>query len=222
MKELVQKELDLTFTHYPELIVCRDDMIKAFELMVACYRSMGIVLTCGNGGSAADAEHIVGELMKGFKMKRPITEHYSELLEENWPGGEGKYFIDHLQDTIPAISLVSQSAISTAFINDVAADMVFAQQVFGYRDLGDVLIALSTSGNSKNVVNACKVAKAVYMKTIGMTGEDGGMLREICDVTIRVPARETYRVQEYHLPIYHALCSMIETELFAYEYEGRD
>lgn len=214
MKEQVQKELDILLTNYPELSVCKEDILTAFEMMKKTGLNGGIIMTCGNGGSASDAEHIVGELMKGFKLKRPLTAEQRSALMSAYPT-DGAYFADHLQRGIPAISLVSQSAISTAFINDVAPDMVYAQQVFGYGKTGDLLIGITTSGNSGNVVNACKVARTFGVGTIGMTGENGGMLKEICDVTIRVPVCETFRVQEYHLPIYHALCSMLEMEMFA-------
>ena len=214
MKEQVQKEWDVLLANYPQLSGCADDILAAYELLKdACLRG-GLILTCGNGGSAADAEHITGELMKGFKLKRPVTAEQREALVTAFRG-EGVYFADHLQRAIPAISLVSQLSLSTAYINDVAPDMVFAQQVYGYGCAGDVLLGITTSGNSKNVVNACKVAKVFGIGTIGMTGEQGGKLKEICDVTIRVPACETFRVQEYHLPVYHALCAMLEMELFS-------
>jgi len=214
MKEQVQKEWELLLTNYPQLSGCADDVLAAFELMKNTVLRGGLILTCGNGGSAADAEHITGELMKDFKLKRPVTAEQRDALVTAYHG-EGVYFADNLQQTIPAISLVSQTSLSSAFINDVAPDMVFAQQVFGYGCAGDVLLAITTSGNSKNVVNACKVAKVFGVATIGMTGEQGGKLREICDVTIRVPASETFRVQELHIPVYHTLCAMIETELFS-------
>ena len=175
-------------------------------------------MTCGNGGSAADAEHIAGELMKSFKRQRPITGEQRAALSAAFPDG-GAYLARHLQQGIPCISLVSQVSLMTAFANDVAADMAFAQQVFVYGCPGDVLIGLSTSGNATNVVNACATAKASGVKTIGITGEHGGKLRGICDVTIAVPARETYRVQEYHLPVYHALCAMMEGSIF-FEKQG--
>jgi D-sedoheptulose 7-phosphate isomerase len=196
-------------SNYPELTTCKDDIAKAFEHLLACSRRKGLIMTCGNGGSAADAGHIVGELMKGFKQKRPLTPGEYETLKEAFPN-EGDYLAANLQRAIPALSLSDQAALTSAFINDVAPEMVFAQQVFGYGKAGDVLIALSTSGNSRNVVNACRVANAFHIKTIGMTGESGGEMKSICDVTIRVPSHETYRIQEYHLPIYHALCSMLE------------
>ena len=210
----VQNELNDFLTNYPQLSVCKGDVLNAFELMKNCYLQGGLIMTCGNGGSAANAEHIVGELMKGFKQKRPVSGEQRAALEAIFPD-ESTYLANHLQQGIPAISLVSQTALSSAFTNDVAADMVFAQQVFVYGCPGDLLFGLSTSGNSKNVINACRTAKAFGVKTIGMTGENGGKLREICDVTICVPARETYRVQEYHLPVYHTLCAMIEAENFS-------
>jgi phosphoheptose isomerase len=209
MKETVQKELDILFLNYPELRTCESSIVEAFDFMLECSRQKRLIMTCGNGGSAADAGHIVGELMKGFKLKRPLTPGERETLESAFPG-EGDYLASHLQRGIPALSLSDQVAVTSAFINDVAPDMVFAQQVFGYGKVGDVLVALSTSGNSRNVVNACRVAKAFHIKTIGMTGESGGEMKDICDVIIRVPACETYRIQEYHLPVYHALCSMLE------------
>jgi phosphoheptose isomerase len=210
MKENVQKEFDLLFLNYPELSACKSDITEAFGLMLECSRQKRLIMTCGNGGSAADAGHITGELMKGFKLKRPVTPEERETLKSAFPG-EGDYLADNLQRGIPALSLSDQTALTSAFINDVAPDMVFAQQVFGYGRAGDVLVAISTSGNSRNVVNACRVAKAFQIKTIGLTGEPGGRMKDLCDVAIRVPACETYRIQEYHLPVYHALCAMLET-----------
>lgn len=204
------------FNTFPELEGCRKALDQAFEILADCYRQKGKVLICGNGGSASDAEHIVGELMKGFLCKREITMEDREKLRRHFKE-DGDYLSDHLQQALPAISLVSQSALSTAFINDVAADMVFAQQVYGYGKPGDVLMGLSTSGNSRNVVHACRVARAFEIKTIGLTGEDGGAMKGLCDVCICVPSAQTYRIQEYHLPIYHTLCAMIEAEFFVDE-----
>ena len=210
---MVNEELDLLFSHYPDLKGCRDRIVAAFRLLSNCYSQRGLIMVCGNGGSAADAEHIVGELMKGFKMKRPLKPEQRRLIQ-SMHTSDGEFLTDHLQQAIPAISLVSQTSIATAFINDVNADMVFAQLVFGYGKPGDVLIGLSTTGNSKNVVNACKVAKASGIHTIAFTGEKESQLSEICDVTIRVPAQEVYRVQELHQPVYHTLCAMLEREAF--------
>lgn len=167
---------------------------------------------CGNGGSAADSEHIVGELMKGFNSVRPISNnHRSRLIEAC--GDEGAFLADHLQRALPTISLVSQSALITAVGNDVAADMIFAQQVYGYGHPGDVLWAMSTSGNSKNVIYAAQVAKAFGLKVIGLTGEDGGRLVRWCDVSICVPRTNTAEIQELCLPVYHTLCHVLEDNL---------
>ena len=188
---------------YPQLSVCEEDIIAALNLMIDTYKNGGKVLVCGNGGSASDSEHIVGELMKGFLLPRKITdERISPELRE------------HLQGGLPAISLCSHSALMMAFINDVKPDMVYAQQVYGYAQENDLVIGITTSGNSANVVNAIRVAKDMGVKTIGLTGEKGGRLDELSDVTVKVPETETYKVQEYHLPVYHYLCAEVERILF--------
>ncbi len=199
--------LDKAVADTPLLNKCREDVQKAVEAILRCYDDDGMVLVCGNGGSAADSEHIVGELMKGFLKKRPVPVEHRELI-----GDDG--LSNNLQGALPAISLTSQTSLITAFMNDVDPSMVFAQQVYGYRNKANVLIGITTSGNSKNIVNAARVAGAFGMKTIGMTGETGGKLSEICDISIKVPAVETYKVQELHLPVYHAICAMVESELF--------
>jgi len=214
MKPAVKSIFEELFIRYPKLEPCRNSIEKAFTILKECHENDGKILVCGNGGSAADSEHIVGELMKGFLLKRPIEEKEILKIKAAFPQ-DWEYLSKRLQGAIPAISLVSQSAISTAFVNDVAADMVFAQQVYGYGRNEDVLIGLSSSGNSGNVVNAIKVASALGIKTISMTGECGGLMKELCDVTILVPESETYKIQEYHLPVYHALCAMIESEIFS-------
>ena len=199
--------------NYPTIKACEEDINKAYECIVQTYRNGGKVLVCGNGGSCADAEHIIGELMKGFKLKRPINnKKREELIRENPESGE--YLADNLQGALPAISLNSHAALSSAFINDVAPNMVYAQQVFGYGHAGDVLIGISTSGNATNVTNAIKVANSFGLKNIGLTGGNGGLLKDLCNITIKVPATETFKVQEYHLPIYHTLCLMIESYFF--------
>lgn len=188
---------------YPALSACREDIKQAEKLLIDTYKHGGKVLVCGNGGSAADSEHIVGELMKGFLLKRPVADaRIAEALR-------GK-----LQGALPAISLVSQSAILSAYSNDVDPDMVYAQLVYGYANEGDLVIGLSTSGNSKNVVYAQMVAKAVGAKTLSLTGEKESRLSELSDVTIRVPETETYKVQELHLPVYHYLCAAVEKTFF--------
>ena len=171
--------------------------------MIDTYKKGGKILVCGNGGSSADADHIVGELMKGFLKSRKVTdERIPQELREK------------LQGALPAISLSAHTSLMTATINDNDADMVFAQQVYGYAKDNDLLIAISTSGNSKNVVNAVKVAKSLGVKTIALTGETGGELKQFADVTICAPSTETYKIQEYHLPIYHYLCTKVEEEFF--------
>jgi D-sedoheptulose 7-phosphate isomerase len=213
VKENIESILHNLLQQYPPLEVCRESMVKAFELIRQCYTEQGKLLICGNGGSAADAEHIAGELMKGFLLKRNLPERERAELAKAFPQ-EWQYLYDNLQGALPAIPLVSHTALMTAYINDVKPEMVFAQQVYGYGQAGDVLIGISTSGNSSNVVNAIKVATAFGIKTIGLTGFAGGLMQDLCQVSIQVPATETFKVQEYHLPVYHALCAMIEAEFF--------
>lgn len=213
MKENIESILHNLLQQYPPLEVCRESMVRAFDLIRQCYMEQGKLLICGNGGSAADAEHIAGELMKGFLLKRSLPERERAKLAKALPQ-EWQYLYDNLQGALPAIPLVSHTALITAYINDVKPEMVFAQQVYGYGKAGDVLIGISTSGNSSNVVNAMKVATAFGIKAIGLTGFAGGLMQELCQVTIKVPATETFKVQEYHLPVYHALCAMIEAEFF--------
>lgn len=199
---------------YPALEPCLESIERAYFFIEDTYHQGGKVLTCGNGGSAADAEHIVSELMKGFMKKRKLPETMRARLIARFPG-EGAYLADHLQGSLPAISLASQVSLMTAISNDVAADMVFAQQIYGYGRAGDTLIAISTSGNSQNVLNAVRVARTLSLHTIGLTGLSGGALRDVCDVTICAPRKNTPEVQEYHLPIYHYLCARIEAKFFA-------
>ncbi|MEK3889955.1 D-sedoheptulose-7-phosphate isomerase [Bacillus sp. FSL K6-3431] len=198
---------------YPDLSICSSDIETAFQLLKATYHDGGKLLLCGNGGSASDCEHIVGELMKGFRLKRSVDDPFKQKLQRNFPA-DSEYMSSHLQAALPAISLVSHTALISAFANDVAADMIFAQQVFGYGKDEDTLIGISTSGNSENVLNALKVARTKGLKTIGMTGKNGGQMKKICDVTICVPMENTLDIQERHLPIYHTLCIMLEEEFF--------
>ncbi|HZJ09690.1 MAG TPA: SIS domain-containing protein [Trueperaceae bacterium] len=198
---------------YPELENCSVDLQTAFEAMRACFASGGKLLVCGNGGSAADSEHLVGELMKGFASPRPVSSQLRRSLVEAHPE-DGAYLADHLQGALPAIALNSHTALGTATANDVAADMVFAQQVHGYGRHGDVLLGISTSGNSLNVVRAAQVARVTGLKVVGLTGAGGGRLAELCDVCVRVPFDSVSEVQERHLPVYHALSLMLEQEFF--------
>ena len=194
------------FQRYPSLEECREDIGAAFDVLLAAFRAGGKVLVCGNGGSAADAEHICGELLKKFKKHRPVPPAVAAKL---LPG-----LADRLEGSLPAISLVSMSGIVTAFANDVAWETAFAQQVLGLAKPEDVLIALSTSGNSANCVAAAEVMRAVGGKSIAFTGVAESRLSSVCDVAIRVPETETFKVQELHLPVYHALCAALEEELF--------
>lgn len=195
----------------PALLPLKEKIYQACALMVHCYENNGQILVCGNGGSAADSEHIVGELMKGFLCRRPV----SDTEKEQFKNENALDLAESLQQGLPAISLVSQSALCTAFANDVAADMIFAQQVYAYgKGHESLLIALSTSGNAKNVVNAVRTARCLGIPTIGITGRDGGQLNELCTICIQTPEKETYRVQELTLPVYHALCAVTEAHFF--------
>ncbi|MGM9682998.1 MAG: SIS domain-containing protein [Eubacteriales bacterium] len=192
------------FKRYPALSECKADIIAARDLIIDTYRNKKKILVCGNGGSAADSEHIVGELMKGFMKKRSINDkRIPERIRNN------------LQGALPAISLPSQTAVLSAFINDVSPDMMYAQLVYGYADENDLVMGISTSGNSKNIVNAIETAIAVGAKTLSLTGSRQSKLSEISTVTIRVPETETYKVQEYHLPVYHYLCAEAEQYFFS-------
>lgn len=212
MKNETNRYYEELFLKYPALSVCKDSILKAYELIEECYRNGGKLLVCGNGGSAADSEHIVGELMKGFHLLRPLSEK-QKILFENLEHGE--YIASALQGGLPAISLVSHTGLMTAFNNDVDSDLVFAQQVWGYMNENDVLITLSTSGNSKNCVYAAETAKAKGGKMISVTGEGGGKLKDLADSAVLLPSRDTAEIQELTLPTYHCLCAMIEAEFFA-------
>ena len=213
MTEKVKAQLDLLIKRYPQLTVCKDDIAKAYELIETCYTNGGKLLVAGNGGSAADAEHIVGELMKGFKNPRKLPKEYADRLITANPE-LGKTLAENLQGALPAIALDGHPALSTAYQNDCEPLLCFAQQVNGYGNPGDVLLGISTSGNSKNVLYAAVTAKAKEMKVVGLTGQKESKLSEMADVCIRVPESETYMVQELHLPVYHALCLMIEEHEF--------
>ncbi|NLB43426.1 MAG: SIS domain-containing protein [Clostridiales bacterium] len=201
---------------YPELHVCSDDIELAFETIKNSFNNGGKLLLCGNGGSASDCEHIVGELMKGFMKKRELAAASQKEFMEQWPLN-GEYLAKNLQGALPAISLTSNSALMTAYSNDVAADMAFAQQVYGYGNTGDVLLGISTSGNSANVLNAIQVAKVLGVNTIALTGKTGGRMKEYCDISICVPYESTPDIQDRHLPIYHTLCIMLEESFFREE-----
>jgi D-sedoheptulose 7-phosphate isomerase len=198
---------------YSQLAPLEEPIKKAAEIIIETYKNGGKVLVCGNGGSCSDADHIVGELMKSFEGRRPLSLPLQEKLKQLSPE-TGAMLAEKLQQGLPAISLTVHSALITAIANDISGEVIYAQQVVGFGNAGDVLIGLSTSGNSQNVIDAMIVAKAKRMTTIGMTGETGGKMREWCDILLNVPELRTAYVQELHLPVYHAICMMIETEIF--------
>ncbi len=205
--------IDALFERYPCLKECEDQIQRCLEILCSAFADGNKLLVCGNGGSAADAEHMVGELMKGFMLRRELSpEEKARIVKE---GGErGEYLAENLQKPLPAISLVSSVSLATAFANDVAPELVFAQQVYGLGNPGDVLLGISTSGNATNVVYAMVAARAKDMTTIGLTGGTGGQLKDLCDVAIIVPNDVTPDIQELHLPVYHYLCKAVESHFF--------
>lgn len=215
MKQSSKEILKNLIDRYPKMQSCYRGIEQSAEAMAHCYRNGGKILVCGNGGSAADALHIVGELMKAFILPRKIAEADQKKICEY--SKHADYINANLQGALPAISLVNEMSLLTAYANDVAPDLDFAQQVYGYGNKGDILIGISTSGNSNNVIYACEVAKAKEMVTVGLTGENGGKIREIADFLINVPQEETYKIQELHLPVYHAICLALENEFFGAE-----
>lgn len=199
---------------YPCLASCEAEILQAAQALIRCYEAGGKVLTCGNGGSCADADHIVGELMKGFLKKRPLSDTQKQTMKANCPMLEWE-ILDKLQCGLPALSLCSLNALNTAFCNDVDPELIYAQSVLGLGKPGDVLIGMSTSGNAKNVFAAAKTAKALGLTVIGLTGMGGGKLSQAADICIRVPENETFQIQELHLPVYHYLCAAVEAHFFS-------
>ena len=208
------KILKKLIERYSSLMPLENRIEEVVKVIVATYNTGGKVLVCGNGGSSADSDHIVGELMKSFEMKRPLKKAIQEKLRELFPE-RGEILAESLQQGLPAISLTAHSALISAISNDIGGDVIFAQQVVGYGNPGDILLAFSTSGNAQNVIDALMVAKAKGLKTIGMTGETGGKMKAYCDVLINVPETRTAFVQELHLPVYHAICLMVESAMFS-------
>lgn len=198
---------------FPELQNCRESILTAFETIKQTFCSEGTLFTCGNGGSAADAEHMVGELMKGFMLSREVTSLTKSKLQEQL-GDQGLELASKLQEGLPAVSLNGHPSLATAFGNDVDFEMVFAQQIYVMGKAGDVILGFTTSGNSVNVLNALKIANAFGIKTIAMTGKDGGECDNLAECCIKIPETETYKVQELHLPVYHALCLQLEEEFY--------
>ena len=213
MKKIVKNELEELIRRYPQLDVCKKDIEKAYLLLQKTYDKNGKLLIAGNGGSAADSEHIAGELMKRFKITRPINKELADKLMKIDPD-RGERLVKNLEMPLRAVPLTSHIAITTAYMNDADATGVFAQQMLGFGNEGDVFLAISTSGNSENIISACVVAKAMGIKIIGLTGEKESKLSKYADICIRVPETETYKIQELHLPVYHALCLMLESNYF--------
>ena len=213
MKKIVKNELEELIKRYPQLAVCKKDIEKAYLLLQKTYDKNGKLLIAGNGGSAADSEHIAGELMKRFKITRPINKKLADKLMKIDPE-RGERLVKNLEMPLRAVPLTSHIAITTAYMNDADATGVFAQQMLGFGNEGDVFLAISTSGNSENIISACVVAKAMGIKIIGLTGEKESKLSKHSDICIKVPETETYKIQELHLPVYHALCLMLESNYF--------
>lgn len=210
MNKTVKSFYNDLFIRYPELEILKESVQEIYVLLCHCYKNQGKILICGNGGSASDAEHMTAELMKGFLLPRQLNS--ANLL--NFDPKDERDMTLRLQQGLSAISLNSQMALMTAILNDIGADMIFAQQVFVYGQKDDIFIGFSTSGNSKNIINAVKVAKAKGMKTVIFTGKSGGRVKSITDYILPVPEEAVYKIQDYHLPIYHTLCAMLEETFF--------
>ncbi len=202
-------------TRFPELHVCLEPITKVFLLLRNIFTSGKKLLVCGNGGSAADAEHFSGELLKGFLKKRPLP----LMLKTNFSAfaGNSDQWIDRLQKGLPVLPLNTNTALISAVSNDIGADLIFAQQVLSYGIAGDSILAISTTGNSDNIIKAVIVAKGLGLHTIGLTGQENGKLGDLCEFLIKVPAFQTFKVQEFHLPVYHVLAAMLEEEFFSNE-----
>lgn len=208
----MDKILELT-ARFPELKVCSEDVLNAVNAIIDCYKAGGKVLICGNGGSSSDSSHIVGEFMKGFLKLRPLSADKRSQLKSNCADITDE-LLDNLQGSLPAINLTENSGIISAFANDVDPVNVYAQQVLGYGKKGDVIIGITTSGNSSNILNACNLAKGLGLTVIGLTGRDGGKLKNASDICIIAPEQETFKIQELHLPIYHCICAMVEDAFY--------
>ena len=213
LESRLNKHIALLMQRYPALKEIEGQIVDAYLLMQRCYEQGGKLLVAGNGGSAADSEHIVGELMKRFKVPRPIDPKLAARMKEIDPI-RGAEMEKHLETCLTAISLTAHESSITAFINDVSSVDVYAQQLLGYARTGDVFLSISTSGNSENMLHAAIAAKALGVKVIGLTGHTGGQLAAFCDVAVKAPETETYMIQEYHLPIYHCWCLMLEDYFF--------
>ena len=213
LERRLEKHIELLISRYPRLVISKLDLINAYLIFEECYLKGGKLLVTGNGGSAADSEHIVGELMKAFVNPRRLDDEYARALVET-DLVLGKVLSENLQGALPAIALDGHLALSTAYMNDCEPLLCFAQQINGFGNTGDVFWGISTSGNSKNILFAAVAAKAKGMKVVGLTGLKESRLSQLADVCIRVPETETYMIQELHLPVYHTLCLMLEDKFF--------
>ena len=206
----IMNELERLMKRYPQLVGCREAITETYQVLEESFRNGGKLLICGNGGSAADSDHIVGELMKGFVKRRPVSKEFAAALQEA-DEKRGEELASCLQGGLPAIALTGHAGLATAFLNDGNGEMSYARQLYGYGKKGDVFIGISTSGNAENVMYAVAVAKASGIKTIGL---NGGKMAGACDCSIVVPSDETFKIQELHLPIYHTLCLMLEEHFY--------
>lgn len=215
MKERTKQKIDTFFKINDDLLFMKDNIMKACSIILDTYNNGGKILVCGNGGSCSDSEHIVGELMKGFLLKRPLDEDIKNKFKQYF-GDEGSIIANKLQSSLPAISLGVHAAFNTAFINDVDSSLIYAQQVIGYGKKDDSIIGISTSGNAANVYYAFMAAKVKGLKCIALCGMDGGKISAISDCSLVAPSHETYRIQEYHVAIYHLICAVVESEIFEF------
>jgi D-sedoheptulose 7-phosphate isomerase len=209
------KSLDQLCERYPALSGLRNTIAEAAGMIINCYTRGGKLLICGNGGSSADADHFTAELMKSFESGRPLDESLKKRFHEI-SGTRGRYLAERLEHALPAISLPSNTALATAISNDIDPSLIFAQQVIGYGEEGDVLIGISTSGNSQNIVDACIAAKALNLNVIGISGKTGGKMKHYCDLLVNVPETRTSWVQELHLPVLHTLCLIVENHFYSH------
>jgi D-sedoheptulose 7-phosphate isomerase len=213
---MINNHIEVLIERYPQLLECRESIQAAYDILKEAYAKDRKLLVCGNGGSASDSEHIVGELMKEFKLKREVYHDQAEAMQRIDPE-LGTILAKHLQGALPAIALTGHSSLTTAFMNDSNPELIFAQQVNGYGKAGDVFLGISTSGNSRNILFAAVTAKSKGMKVIGLTGQKPNRLAQLADVCIQVTETETYKIQELHLPVYHCLCMMLEEHFFGRE-----
>lgn len=213
---MINNHIEVLIERYPQLLECRESIQAAYDILKEAYAKDRKLLVCGNGGSASDSEHIVGELMKEFKLKREVYHDQAEAMQRIDPE-LGTILAKHLQGALPAIALTGHSSLTTAFMNDSNPELIFAQQVNGYGKAGDVFLGISTSGNSRNILFAAVTAKSKGLKVIGLTGQKPNRLAELADVCIQVTETETYKIQELHLPVYHCLCMMLEEHFFGRE-----